>query len=502
MKVYITAVMDGKVIGSFPLNRDSLIAGRSEECDIRIFNSAISRRHLKIFRKEGGWFVQDLGSSAGTILNGNKIEAFKDYPLKPGDTITLPGSLLVFSEEKTEVRAEKTVIISREEGILLIDGERREILFPTFEIGGYSIEREGDSFFLCQGAKKFLRRRKLSEGIEVKVGKRKVIIIPPGRIYVKKNFWLNLIVFLLSFLSGFALFSPSQKRVENMMEIAVEEDIQRGADEKRVMELMEKRDWKGARAQIILLLSSGKSFPSINEYLRTTYEEEKNQKIFEEGKEFFEKRMLKEAKDRFSEVPTESVYFQEAKRFLEEVEKMLLKGDGKKVEKNHISPFLSFYLKGDLDSALKEAKDTKVQIMISQLKKHLEKNDYEAIEKAAAIDRKIDQSGKGKIAEVIRKKKAELFIRKAREALQNRNFKEAVEKAEMAKNLYPSSEDVKNLYSEIYEVGKSLYEKAYFLMEANPGKSADILKSALPLLKGTDYEKKAKEILKKLDEER
>jgi pSer/pThr/pTyr-binding forkhead associated (FHA) protein len=501
MKFYLTAVADGKEIGSFPLEKDFIIVGRSEECDIKIFNSAISRKHLKILRKEEGWFIQDLGSSGGTILNGNKIDAFKDYPLRPGDRINIPGAILIFSEERTQVKAEKTIVISRAEGVLVIDGERREILSPPFQIGGYSVERNGDEFFLCSKGKKFLRKRKLKDAIEIRLERKRVLLIPPDKIYIRKNFGLNLFIFFLSFLSGFVIFSPSHRRVEGVTETVKKEDIDYGIDEKRVMELMENRDWKGARAQIITILSSGKSFPSINENLRTTYEEEKNQRVFEEGKEFFEKGMMREAKEKFSEVPTGSVYFAEANRFLEEIEKNLSK-EKKKVERKDIPPFLSFYLNGDLDSAMKEAKDMKLQIMISQLKSHLPRNEYDAIEKADAIDRKIDKTGKGRIAEVIKKKKTDFYIRKAKEALQNRNFEQAVENAEMAKSLSPSSEEVKKLYSEIYEMGKSLYEKAYFLMEANPKKSADILKNALPLLKGTDYERRAKEMLKKLEGER
>lgn len=501
MKVYLVAVVDGKEIGSFPLEKDSLLVGRADECDVKLFNSAISRRHLKIFRKEEGWFLEDLGSSGGTILNGNRIEPFKEYALKPGDRINLPHSFLIFSEEKTEVRAEKTIIISREEGVLVIDGGKMEILSPPFEIGEHFVEKEGNSIFLFSKEKKFSKKRELKRGVEIRSGNRNILLIPPGRLYIRENFVLKLIIFFISFLFGFSIFSPSQKREEGVTELVRSEDIKEDVEEKRIKELMENRDWKGARAQIMTALSSGKNFPTINEYLRTTYEEEKNQKIFEEGKEFFEKGMMKEAREKFSEVPTQSVYFLEANRFLKEIEETLSKKK-KKVGKREVPPFLSFYLKGDLDSAMKEAKDVKLQIMISQLKRHLERNDYDAIEKAYAIDRKIDKSGRGKIAEIIKKKKAEFHMRKSREALHNKNFEEAVQQAEIARNLTPLSEDVKKLYSEIHELGISFYEKAYFLMEANPKKSADILKNALPLLKGTDYEKKAKEMLKRIDGER
>jgi len=47
----------------------------------------ISPLHAQIERKEGSYFLQDLGSSNGTFLNGNKIESNKPYLIEDGDKI-------------------------------------------------------------------------------------------------------------------------------------------------------------------------------------------------------------------------------------------------------------------------------------------------------------------------------------------------------------------------------------------------------------------------------
>ncbi len=500
MKAFLTAIAQGKEIGSFPLERDSFVVGRAEECDIKLFNPQISRKHLRIFRKDGNWFVEDLGSSGGTILNGTRIDPLKEYPLKPGDRIQIPDTLLIFSEEKTEIKGiEKTVIISKEDGILILEGEKREILSPPFEIGEYSIEKRGNSIFLSSKRKPG-SKKELKNGFEIKIDNKKLILLPPNILYFKRNFMPKLIIFFISVLSGFLLFYPSEKKDQMVIEGVVNEEKEISG-EKRIKELIETRDWKGARAQLILLLSSGKNFPSINEFLKITYEEEKNQKIFEEGKEFFEKGMIDEAKKKFSEIPAESVYFSDVQKFLEEIEKTLSKRN-KSMERKEIPLFLSFYLNGDIESAIKEAKDTRIQIMLSQLKKHLEGENPDSIFKAEVIDLKIDPSGKGKIAGIIREKKAKFYIIKSKEALEKKKFEEAIENAEMAKKINPSSEYVKKFYSEIYELGRMLYERAYFLMEANPQKSAEIFKIAILLLKGTEYEKRIQEMLKKMEGEK
>lgn len=47
----------------------------------------ISHLHAEIERKEGAYYLQDLGSSNGTFLNGNKIEANRPYLIEDGDKI-------------------------------------------------------------------------------------------------------------------------------------------------------------------------------------------------------------------------------------------------------------------------------------------------------------------------------------------------------------------------------------------------------------------------------
>ena len=52
----------------------SMLAGRLSECDIVLPGNGVSRRHARIESMNGLLLVEDLNSTGGTFLNGQKIE--------------------------------------------------------------------------------------------------------------------------------------------------------------------------------------------------------------------------------------------------------------------------------------------------------------------------------------------------------------------------------------------------------------------------------------------
>ena len=57
----------------------------------------ISARHFRIYYAGGQWYIEDLGSTNGTLLNGQQIKGKGPLPLKPGDVISPAGVIkLVF----------------------------------------------------------------------------------------------------------------------------------------------------------------------------------------------------------------------------------------------------------------------------------------------------------------------------------------------------------------------------------------------------------------------
>jgi len=56
------------------MDRDWMVIGRGRSADIVIAEATISRAHAAIGYDRDGFFVQDLGSTNGTMVNGERIE--------------------------------------------------------------------------------------------------------------------------------------------------------------------------------------------------------------------------------------------------------------------------------------------------------------------------------------------------------------------------------------------------------------------------------------------
>src|SRR5690242_1638155 len=53
----------------YPLDDLPRLIGRSEECDLRIDDTSVSRRHARIEPRSDGYFAVDLQSTNGTFVN-------------------------------------------------------------------------------------------------------------------------------------------------------------------------------------------------------------------------------------------------------------------------------------------------------------------------------------------------------------------------------------------------------------------------------------------------
>jgi hypothetical protein len=69
-----------------PLNKDYMVVGRQQTCDVRFDDPQVSRSHAALRRRGNAVYVEDLGSSAGTFVNG--VTAVPARELHAGDLLT------------------------------------------------------------------------------------------------------------------------------------------------------------------------------------------------------------------------------------------------------------------------------------------------------------------------------------------------------------------------------------------------------------------------------
>jgi ABC-type multidrug transport system ATPase subunit/pSer/pThr/pTyr-binding forkhead associated (FHA) protein len=58
-----------------PLDREEVVFGRGPEADVRLDSPIVSRRHARVVRQGTAFRLDDLSSSNGTYLNGDRVEA-------------------------------------------------------------------------------------------------------------------------------------------------------------------------------------------------------------------------------------------------------------------------------------------------------------------------------------------------------------------------------------------------------------------------------------------
>ncbi len=80
--------------------RDIILGRDSDSCHVVVLDPGVSQRHCKL-SVDGGWaWVDDLGSSNGTFVNGRKVQI---APLGDGDVVRIGGSEIKVTHEDVDV---------------------------------------------------------------------------------------------------------------------------------------------------------------------------------------------------------------------------------------------------------------------------------------------------------------------------------------------------------------------------------------------------------------
>lgn len=104
--------MDGTTLKDIPLNKERITIGRKPHNDIQIDNLAISGEHAVIVTILNDSFLEDMGSTNGTFVNGQQV---KKHFLQNGDTIELGKYRLKYvndvPQQTSNADFEKTMIL-------------------------------------------------------------------------------------------------------------------------------------------------------------------------------------------------------------------------------------------------------------------------------------------------------------------------------------------------------------------------------------------------------
>ena len=89
---------------TYDLTKEVTLMGRDVSNDIILGDAEISRQHSRLTRTPGGYVLEDLGSTNGTFVNGERLMAPR--VLNPGDLVALGENVsLTFDAAVTEAAA-------------------------------------------------------------------------------------------------------------------------------------------------------------------------------------------------------------------------------------------------------------------------------------------------------------------------------------------------------------------------------------------------------------
>jgi serine phosphatase RsbU (regulator of sigma subunit)/pSer/pThr/pTyr-binding forkhead associated (FHA) protein len=144
-------ITDGKgQVRLWPVDRSATLLGRLKVCDLRLDSEYVSKLHALLEKRSTGYYVKDLLSSAGTFVNGRRID--RPVRLDAGMTVQICDYSLTFvaiPDETDEVLDDgSTVLLTKELDEALspvpgdLSGGRIEALLELSRNLGQSLQTE------------------------------------------------------------------------------------------------------------------------------------------------------------------------------------------------------------------------------------------------------------------------------------------------------------------------------------------------------------------------
>jgi len=124
--------LDGAVVKEYTLDKESLTIGRKSDNDIQLNDLTVSGRHAVITTKDRTTIVKDLGSTNGTLVNGNHVT---ETSLVHGTVVQIGHHIFTFMMDESEAY-EPTMFVRAE-----IDETKMEL--PDWEMNSKAIRMRG-----------------------------------------------------------------------------------------------------------------------------------------------------------------------------------------------------------------------------------------------------------------------------------------------------------------------------------------------------------------------
>jgi DNA-binding NtrC family response regulator len=116
---------------AWPLGQRPVMLGRDDGADLCLPVSAVSRRHAEVRREGARFFVRDLGSRNGTLVNGHPVS---EAEIEPLDELRVGDAILKLVAEGAEDYARYRI-----DGVM-IGAEKRRARHPSALVGGFLID--------------------------------------------------------------------------------------------------------------------------------------------------------------------------------------------------------------------------------------------------------------------------------------------------------------------------------------------------------------------------
>lgn len=97
----IVVLQEGEAV-PYPVGDGDTVIGRHPDCTIQLKSNTVSRRHARITKRDDQYYIEDLGSGNGTVVNGQQLAKETPAPINHQDRIKFGPMLLRFECEEAK----------------------------------------------------------------------------------------------------------------------------------------------------------------------------------------------------------------------------------------------------------------------------------------------------------------------------------------------------------------------------------------------------------------